>query len=86
MISTLFSALRHEEEAASFENTVAALDFGKEETCDEDIIWRQIYNIQSTPALGLKWKESRARGRLLPLLKVDPNNVVSDKKSCEIFP
>ena len=72
VISSLYSALESPEEI--FEKVIP-MDFSKED-CDENV-WLQIHNIQSTPALNLKWKETQTRQRLLTFLNIDPKNVVS---------
>ena len=71
VISSLYLSLDSPEED---DNRVQALDFDRDEC--EDRVWHLIHNIQSTPALNQKWKDSEGRSRLLTLLKVDPRNVV----------
>ena len=53
---------------------VQPLDFDREDC--EDHVWNLIHNIQSTPALNQKWKDTECRSSLLTFLKIDPKNVV----------
>ena len=53
---------------------VQPLDFDREDC--EDHVWHLIHNIQSTPALNQKWKDTECRSSLLTFLKIDPKNVV----------
>ena len=71
VISSLYLSLDSPEED---DNRVQALDFDRDDC--EDRVWHLIHNIQSTPALNQKWKDTEGRSRLLTLLKVDPRNVV----------
>lgn len=71
VISSLYLSLDSPEED---DDRVQALDFDRDDC--EDRVWHLVHNIQSTPALNQKWKDSEGRSRLLTLLKVDPRNVV----------
>jgi len=42
-----------------------------------DLVWTQIYEIETTPALGLKWSRTTSQSQLMKLLKIDPRNIVS---------
>lgn len=63
---------------------VQPLDFDREDC--EDHVWHLVHNIQSTPALNQKWKDTEGRSRLLTFLKIDPKNVVSFSFSKEYVP
>ena len=79
VISTLFSVVLDTSSPANeeiFDSVIPMLDLAKED-CQDDSVWLQIHNIQSTPALNQKWKDSLSRQRLLTLLNIDPKYVVS---------
>ncbi len=72
MISNMFSNIASPDEDLG--QLSSALDLTKEE-CD-DMLWAQVHNVSTTPALNQKWKECVTRARLLTYLRIDPNNVV----------
>ena len=73
VISSLYLSLESPDEVT---DRIQPLDFDREDC--EDHIWHLIHNIQSTPALNQKWKDTEGRTRLLTFLKIDPKNVVSN--------
>ena len=78
VISTLFSVVLADNSSPEeiFDSDIPMLDLAKED-CQDDSVWMQIHNIQSTPALNQKWKDTLSRQRLLNLLNIDPKYVVS---------
>ena len=72
VISSLYLSLESPDEVT---DRIQPLDFDREDC--EDHIWHLIHNIQSTPALNQKWKDTEGRTRLLTFLKIDPRNAVS---------
>ena len=76
VISTLFSVLDSSPNEEIFDSVIPMLDLAKED-CQDDSVWLKIHNIQSTPALNQKWKDTLSRQKLLTLLNIDPKNVVS---------
>ena len=77
VISTLFSVvLDNSPNEEIFDSVIPMLDLAKED-CQDDSVWLKIHNIQSTPALNQKWKDTLSRQKLLTLLNIDPKNVVS---------
>lgn len=69
VISSLYLSLESPDEVT---DRIQPLDFDREDC--EDHIWHLIHNIQSTPALNQKWKDTEGRTRLLTFLKIDPRN------------
>ena len=63
----------------------------KDESCDtneedknhskvsivSDPIWKEIREIETTPALKMTWTKTNSQDRLMKLLKIDPRNIVS---------